>query len=242
MTAASGADGGAAITAGDFEARLIGWFQHDAPMTQHRFLRRLRSERSNLQHLWTLLANFQISISRHFARHLAVVAGRVDDERVRCILAQQLYDEMGKGAFEAAHINLFAKMMAQLEPWRPNPGGDRLLAPGRRIVPALAATYGASDVNEALGAIAVGEVVAEQLDLFLAEEFQRQEEIDPADLEWLTLHAELEVEHASSSVTLARLIPASGRAAALRGAHSLYDLGSAFLDEVHDLCYGGSPG
>jgi len=240
MTGASGADDGTAMTAGDFEARLIGWFEHSAPITQHRFLRRLRSERPNLQHLWTLLANFQISISRHFARHLAVVAGRVDDEQVRCILAQQLYDEMGKGSFEAAHINLFAKMMTQLEPWRPSSSGDHLLAPGRRIVPGLAAAYGAPDVNEALGAIAVGEVVAEQLDLFLAEEFQRQEEIDPVELEWLTLHAELEVEHASSSATLARLIPASGRVAALRGAHNLYDLGCAFLDEVHDLCYAGS--
>jgi len=220
-----------------FEAQIIGAFEQREPITLHPFLQRLRREPSNLQHLWKLLANFQISISRHFARHLATVAGRVDDERIRCILAGQLHDELGRGKFEAAHINLFAKMMGHLEPWGPADNDDRWLAPGHRIVPALAAVYGDPDVNEALGAIIVGEVVAKQLDLFLAEEFQRQTEINPADLEWLTLHAELEVEHADSSVELARLIVPPGRAAALRGARRLYGLGWTFLDDIFRLCY-----
>ncbi|HEX2736086.1 MAG TPA: iron-containing redox enzyme family protein [Polyangiaceae bacterium] len=220
-----------------FEARIIHWFERSEPITLHPFLVRLRSERPNLQHLWRLLANFQISISRHFSRHLASTAGRVDDDRIRCILAEQLYDEMGRGRFEAAHTNLFAKMMNLLEPWRPTTPEDRALAPGLRIVPELAAIYGDPDVNQALGAIIVGEVVAKQLDLFLAEEFQRQDEINPAKLEWLTLHAELETVHADASVELARLIPPTGHEAALRGAQRLYRLGWSFLDDIYAQCY-----
>src|SRR5262249_1921852 len=97
--------------------RLIERFERGAPITDHPFLRRLRREPVDLERLWVILANFQISISQNFARWLAGIVARVDDERIRCLLADQLNDELGRGRFEQAHVQLFARMMELLAPF-----------------------------------------------------------------------------------------------------------------------------
>src|SRR5262249_17988264 len=82
--------------------------------------------------LWRMLANFQISISANFARWLAGIVARVDDDRIRCILADQLNDELGRGTFERAHVQLFARMMEGLAPFGRSVAGDpAVLAAGR---------------------------------------------------------------------------------------------------------------
>jgi pyrroloquinoline quinone (PQQ) biosynthesis protein C len=207
------------------------------PITHHLFLRRLREEPCSLERMWVLMANFQIAISNGFARHLATIAARVDDDRIRCILAKQLNDELGNGDYERAHVNLFRRMMSALESWRPEAHGATVLAPGKQAEQRVAEIYGATDAYAAVGAVALGEVVAKQLDLFLGEEFRRQSDLPAAELEWLIEHEELEVEHAESSTVLVELVR-DHEQAALRGARDLLDAGRDFLTDVGDVCFG----
>jgi pyrroloquinoline quinone (PQQ) biosynthesis protein C len=217
---------------------IVDRFEHTEQITNHPFMQRLAKEEPNLQHLWLLLANFQISISKNFARRLAGIAGRVEDERIRCILAVQLNDEMGRGKFEDAHINLFASMMQQLEPWRPAAIDERVLGPGRNLDPRLAQIYNAPDVFESIGAVMAGEVFGKQMDQFIGDLFRRQTELDASTLKWLVLHEELEVAHADESSELARLVPPESLAACWRGACELSAAGGTFLDDLYELAYG----
>jgi pyrroloquinoline quinone (PQQ) biosynthesis protein C len=217
---------------------IVERFERSEPITAHPFMQRLAREAPELPHLWLLLKNFQISISRHFARRLAGIAGRVEDDRIRCILAAQLNDEMGRGQFERAHINLFSAMMTQLEPWAPQVIDDRTLGPGLRLDPVLAEIYGGEDVFVSLGAVMAGEVFGKQMDQFIGDQFRRQSEIDSKALEWLVLHEELEVAHADESADVARLIPSTSLAACWQGACRLSAAGWSFLDELYVLCYG----
>lgn len=217
---------------------IVDRFEHAERITNHPFMQRLAREEPNLQHLWLLLANFQISISKSFARRLAGIAGRVDDERIRCILAVQLNDEMGRGKFEDAHINLFASMMQQLEPWRPAGADERVLSAGRNLDPKLAKIYGATDVFESVGAVMAGEVFGKQMDQFIGDLFRRQTELDTNSLKWLVLHEELEVAHADESSELARLVPEESLNACWRGACDLAAAGGTFLDDLYELAYG----
>jgi pyrroloquinoline quinone (PQQ) biosynthesis protein C len=216
-------------------------YETQEPITGHRFLQKLRQEPVRLQHLWVLLANFQISISKTFARHLASIIARVEDERVRSILAEQLNDELGRGKPERAHTQLFIAMMKQLEPWRPREAqDDSTLSAGRNLIPRLAEIYGASNIDEAVGALMAGEVFGKQMDQFIADEFRRQQEITPESLEWLALHEQLEVEHADSSLDLARLLPKEALDATWSGASRLARAGWAFLDDLHSTVYGAA--
>lgn len=217
---------------------IVDRFERTEQITKHPFMERLASEEPNLHHLWLLLENFRISISKHFARRLAGIAGRVEDERIRCILAEQLNDEMGRGKFERAHVELFSGMMKQLLPWAPTLVDNRVLAPGLRLDPRLAQIYGAEDVFVSLGAVMAGEVFGKQMDQFIGDQFRRQSEIDAASLEWLVLHETLEVAHADESAELARLVPPASMAACWRGACELSQAGWMFLDDLYTLCYG----
>lgn len=193
----------------------------------------MRAEPPNLTTLWRLLANFQVSISANFARWLAVVTARVEDDRIRSVLAEQLSDELGHGNFEASHQRMFSKMMAQLAPWRPSAElDDVLLAPGRSAVARLDRIYGSTDPFVGVGAVIAGEVVAAQLDSFLGDEFRRQEQLAASSIEWLTVHEHLEVEHARDATMLVEWIPDQFHPSAARGAVELHRAGWSFLDEV----------
>jgi DMATS type aromatic prenyltransferase len=224
--------------------QLVDRFEGRDRITHHPFLRRLRREPVHLPHLWRLLASFQISISQGFAKWLAGIVARVDDDRIRCVLADQLNDELGRGVFERAHVRLFAQMMDVLAPFRPPLDDDdepaSLLAPGRALVPRLAAIYCAPDPFESVGAVIAGEIFGKQIDQFLGEEFRRQTVIDPRSLAWLTLHETLEVAHADASRQLADLVPAYAADVAQRGAIGIYLAGWAFLDALYASCYGGA--
>jgi len=217
---------------------IVQRFEQREPITAHPFMRRLASEVPHLPHLWLLLKNFQISISKNFARRLAGIAGRVEDDRIRCILAEQLNDEMGRGRFEHAHVNLFAAMMERLEPWAPKVVDERVLGPGLHLDPMLKQIYEADDVFLSLGAVMAGEVFGKQMDQFIGDQFRRQSEVDIKSLEWLVLHEELEVTHADESSEVARLVPSGSLAACWQGACLLSAAGWTFLDELYVLCYG----
>jgi hypothetical protein len=157
----------------------------------------------------------------------------VEDDRIRCILADQLNDELGRGKFERAHVNLFAEMMATLAPFGRSFALDAgMLAPGQNLEPRLAGIYSAPDVFEGVGAVLAGEIFGKQMDQFLADEFRRQTLVDPASLAWLMLHETLEVSHADASRELADLVPTYAVGAAQRGAMQVFLAGLAFLDEL----------
>jgi pyrroloquinoline quinone (PQQ) biosynthesis protein C len=219
---------------------LIERFETQNRITDHPYFRRLRREPVDVNRLCLLLANVQISISRNFARWLAGITARVEDDRIRSLLAKQLNEELGNGAFERAHVNLFATMMSFLEPWRPRNAVDDVLAPGRRLTKKLEGIYGSPVADEAMGAVVAGEIFAKQMDAFLGDEFRRQSEIDPQRLEWLMLHEALEVEHADDSAHLVQLLPEQAAASVWKGAMDLVVAGTTFLDELYELTYCGS--
>jgi pyrroloquinoline quinone (PQQ) biosynthesis protein C len=191
-----------------------------------------------MAHLWTLLANFQTSVSKNFARHLARITARVEDDRVRSILAHQLDDELGNGDPQRAHVRLFQTMMDQLAAFRPATIDDAMWQPGRNFDANLRACYEAEDAWEAVGAVMVGEVFGKQIDLFLGAQLRRQSAIDAESLEWLVLHERLEVEHAADSAELAGLVTSDDFAAVWRGAQRAGAAGRAFLDDLYTACYG----
>ncbi|HEU4411269.1 MAG TPA: iron-containing redox enzyme family protein [Polyangiaceae bacterium] len=219
-------------------AALVG--HHEAtPITAHPFFARLAREPVDLGRLYTLLANFREGIVLDFPRRLAALTARIDDDRLRCILAKQLNDEMGDGDFTRAHRGLFEGMLRNLAPFRPEGAGDELAAPGRELGRELERLYVEADPYEGLGASLVTEIYGKQADAFVAAEFRRQRAVAPEALEWLHLHEHLEVEHADEAMQLARLLPEGGPKleAAWRGATALALAAWRFFDEMYRRCF-----
>jgi hypothetical protein len=213
---------------------LIDRFERRDPITNHPFLRRLRREPVYLPHLWLLLANFQISISKEFARWLAIIVARVNDDRIRCILAAQLNDELGNGELGArsrravlGHDGTLGAIPPRgVPPWNVARTNARAAAPS---------IYGSHDTGG--GRRMAGEIFGKQMDQYLAREFRRQALVEPESLVWLQLHETLEATHADSSGVLAQLVPPEAAEAARRGAVGVYLAGWAFLDELYGLCF-----
>jgi pyrroloquinoline quinone (PQQ) biosynthesis protein C len=221
-------------------AQIIELYEKRRPMTDHPFLQRLRREPVDLRRLWLVMHNFQASISRNFARYLAQVTARIEDVRVRCILAEQLTEELGNGRWEDAHANLFCKLMDAIKAYAPARMDDTLIAPGAGFDRRLSAIYSDPDAYVGLGSMISGEIFGKQIDQFLAAEFRRQKEVDTESLEWLTLHERLEIEHAENSAELSTFIPEEEHAAVVRGAMGMARAGYHFLDDLYTACYGAA--
>jgi DMATS type aromatic prenyltransferase len=208
-----------------------------SPITDHPFLKRLRREPVNLHHLWKVMKNAQISMGNNFAKRLASITARVDDDRIRCVLAEQLNDELGRGKIEQAHTRLFAKMMNGMEPWRPSVVDEQVLSPGRTLDAQIAKVFAADDTHYTVGAVIAGEVYGKQIDQYLGDEFRRQALVDRSALEWLDLHENLEQEHADGSRIVARALPATSVATAWAGATEVTLAGWAFFNDLYAICY-----
>jgi len=190
----------------------------------------------DLAAVWVLMANLKEGISAHFIRWLAKTIEKIDDPRISSLLAKQLNDELGAGDFEQIHSVLLDRFVSALSPWRPPGGDDVLLRAGRRMSEACSRPFAAEDSYEAVGALVVGEVFAEKMDLCLADEMRRQHFLSKDALAWLDLHETLEHEHAQDSTELALLIPTERSAlrAAWRGAASQWAALWQFLDDVNE--------
>jgi DMATS type aromatic prenyltransferase len=213
---------------------------HEAtPVTAHPFFARLAREPVDLGRLYALLANFREGIVRDFPRRLAALTARIDDDRLRSILAKQLNDELGNGDFSRAHRGLFEQMLANLAPYRPGGDAAALVEPGRELGREMERLYVEADPYEGLGASFVAEIYGKQVDACVAGEFRRQRQVAPESLEWLHLHEHLEVDHADEAMQLARLLPEGGPAleAAWRGASALADASWHFFDEMYRACF-----
>jgi pyrroloquinoline quinone (PQQ) biosynthesis protein C len=204
-------------------------------VSAHPFFVRLQGKPLDLGAIWLLMANLAEGISRDFVIWLARTIVRVEDRRVASLLAKQLNDELGGGAFEQIHSTLLQTFIVGLEPWRSGRAGEELLAPGRSLARRGSLLFQTADIYGALGALMVGEVFAKKMDHCVGVEIRRQNALSAEVLTWLTLHETLEVDHADDSRELARLIPRTEAAVveSRAGAAAQWKMLWEFLDQVH---------
>jgi hypothetical protein len=88
-----------------------------------------------------------------------------------------------------------------------------------------------------VGAAIIMEIRGKQFDICVGKEFRRTK-VELSSCEWLTMHEELELDHAEESLTLARLIPGSNEMieAVRRGADRTNTALTNFLNGVYQLC------
>lgn len=203
-------------------------------VSEHPLFVELRVRPVDLTAIWVLMANLAEGISRDFVIWLAHTISRVEDRRVASLLAKQLNDELGSGAFDQIHSTLLQRFIDGLESWRPATIGNTTLAPGRALAREGSLLFRTHDVYEALGALMVGEIFAKKMDHCVGDEIRRQSALSAEVLTWLTIHEVLEVDHADDSRELAALMPASeATLSALRnGARTQWQLLWEFLDGV----------
>lgn len=230
---------GVQVSALETPTEVVDSYEEKWPITSHPFLARVAREENSVSALALVLLNFRVAITRDFARRLANVVGRVEEDDVRCIIAQQLAEELGSGDYARAHKNLFEKLAGGMEVLRPEGDLDALLEPGKRLGEKIEELYVQRDAYEGLGATLIMEVYGRQVDQFIGQQLRRQTKLPEAVVEWLTLHEELEVEHVDEVKTLARVIPSGEKAlASARGARELGLAGWRFFDELYEMHYG----
>ncbi|MBC8067923.1 MAG: iron-containing redox enzyme family protein [Deltaproteobacteria bacterium] len=225
--------------------QIVARYEHDVLLADHPFLRRLAREPVNLGHLWLIMANFWEAIVHDFPARLAHVIARVDDDRVRSIVAKQLNDELGEGDFTKAHKPMFRRLLDALAPHRIEGDPAVLLAPGREFGRRISEHLFALEAEEAIGALMMIEVYGKQTDQQLGHEFRRQQTVGGDATEWLRLHEILEVDHADDSLRLARLLPAPGKgvdsdrrlAAAWRGAEGVVAASMNYFAGLYEVCF-----
>ncbi len=207
--------------------------------TSHPLFQRLAREPAAVAPVWTILANNWVGIGDRFPRWLAGLVARVEDDRVRSVLAKQLDDELGHGDPTQAHRLLFQRMLHDLEPFAAAGDREALFAPGRRLAVELARNYLEKPELEAIGGTLVAEVYGKQVDQALGAVLRRQHDVDPSKLTWLVLHETLEEDHAAESGELAAMLPTDGssQAAACRGIEALTTLAMRYFDELYEVVY-----
>lgn len=218
---------------------LVTWYEKVEKCADHPLFRRLEREPPAVLPLWAILANNWVGIGDRFPRWLAALVARVDDDRVRSILAKQLDDELGHGDPAQAHRVLFQRMLADLEPFAAQGDRTALLAPGRRLAPGLAHCYLEKPELEAIGGTLIAEVYGKQVDQAIGSLLRRQRDIDPASLTWLVLHETLEESHVDESLELAEMMPRdpASQAAVCRGANELALLGLRYFDDLYEVLF-----
>lgn len=219
-------------------AALIRHYE-DIPIPSiHPFLQRMAREPFALSRMFLLLLNVQHGITRAFARRLAHVVARVEEDDIRSILAKQLNDELGSGNPDHMHTVLFDRFVEGLRPYATSPVDDRTLAPGRALAQTLERVFTQCDAYEGVGASLIMEVYGRQIDQFIGGQFRRQDDLPAPIMEWLTLHETLEVDHVNESFDLAGRIPGGWKqASAARGAKAIGDAGWAFLDAMYPVFF-----
>lgn len=218
---------------------LVTWYETMERCTDHPLFRRLEREAPAVAPLWAILANNWVAVGNHFPRWLAALVARVDDDRVRSILAKQLDDELGNGDPTKAHRILFQRMLADLEPYAMAGDRDSLLAPGRTFAKGLARNYLEKPELEAIGGTLIAEVYGKQVDQAVGSLLRRQRDVDPASLTWLVLHETLEEEHANESLELAAMVPDTvlAQEAVCEGANQLAMLGHRYFDDIYEVLF-----
>lgn len=216
----------------------IVWHYEEHTVADHPFLQRLQRESVNPQHIWLLFMNVREGVVTHFTRLLASVVGRIDDERIRCILTKQLNEELGNGNIDRVHRKLFDRLIAGIEPWRMDSFDEEMLTPGKEFSQRLEEIYLDPHPYMGVGAAILMEIHGKQFDLCLGKEF-RKTSIDLSKISWLTLHEEIEIDHADEALVLASFVAdsAEGIAAARQGVEKTRIAAWSFLDSLYRLCF-----
>jgi DMATS type aromatic prenyltransferase len=211
----------------------------DYTLAHHPFLQRLQRESVNPQQIWILLINLREAVI-HFTRRLASIVARIDDERIRCILAKQLNDELGNGNIDGIHRKLFERLMIAIEPWRIESFTEEMLRPGKEFSQQMEGIYVEASPYVGVGAAVVMEIYGKQFDLWLGNEL-RKTTVDLSAMTWVTLHEELEIDHADESLVIARFVAdAEEEVAARQGIEKACLASWSFLDGLYRLCFGAS--
>jgi pyrroloquinoline quinone (PQQ) biosynthesis protein C len=215
-------------------------FENDIVLADHPFMRRVAREPLQIGVLWLMIANFWEGIVQDFPARLGQVIAKIDDDRVRCIVAKQLHDELGEGVFARAHKAMFRRLREAVEPFRLPGSDDVLLAPGRAFGRALWADLATERPYVTLGKMMMIETYGEQTDRFMGGQFRRQDRIDTRSLEWLHLHEGLEIDHAQDSHTLTQLVPDDPESIAdvWQGAEAIVTAGRHYFNAFYRICYG----
>jgi DMATS type aromatic prenyltransferase len=205
----------------------------------HPFLARLAREPFDATSIALLVLNVREAITQHFARRLANVAARVEEDELRSILTKQLNDELGNGDPNRTHKLLFERFADGIAPWAAGLNTPLLLEPGRVFGEVQEELYIRRSPYEGLGATLIMEVLGKQGDIVLGQQLRRRSEpLSPMVMEWLVLHEELEIDHVEESFELARRIPEGNKARlAARGAEELGHASWAFLDGMYRVCF-----
>ncbi len=203
----------------------------------HPFLQRLQREPVNPQHLWLLFMNLR-EAAMQFSRRLVNIIARIEDDRIRCILAKQLNDELGNGDIDGIHTKLYDRLMTSIESWRVDSFTEDMLIPGKEFSQRLEEIYSHVNPYMAVGAAIVMEFHGKQFVLRLGQEF-RKTNVSLSDIIWLTLHEELEVDHVDESLLLAQFVADSeeGVSLAKEGIESACLASWGFLDGLYRLCF-----
>jgi DMATS type aromatic prenyltransferase len=209
----------------------------DYAFTDHPFFQRLQREPVNPQYIWLLMMNVR-GTSTNFTRRLANVVAQVDDERIRCLLAKQLNDELGNGNIDRIHRKLFERLMTAVEPWRIESCTENMLMPGKEISDRLEEIFLDSNPYVGVGATIVTEIHAKHFDLWLGAEL-RKTNVDLSAIKWVTVHEELEVDHANESLVLARYVAESEEnvVVARQGIEKACMASWSFLNDMYRLCF-----
>jgi DMATS type aromatic prenyltransferase len=219
----------------------IVWHYENHPLDHHPFLQRLQREPVNPQHIWLLFMNVHEAVN-HFTSRLASVIARSKDERIRCILAKQLNQELGDGHIEQNHRKMFDKFITNIDVWRMDSFTEEMLIPGKEFSQSLEEIYSDSNPYTGVGAGILMEIHAEQFDLCLGKEC-RKTNIELSKIHWLILHEEIEVEHADEALFVARFVDDAPDeiATAIEGARRIRVAAWKLLDSLYRLCYCASP-
>jgi pyrroloquinoline quinone (PQQ) biosynthesis protein C len=213
-------------------------FYEQQPLSLHPFFQRSSREVVNVQHMWLMFHNIYGGLSQHFPRRLAHVITGIEDDAIRSMLAEQLHEELGGGDYTRAHRRLFLKLLEALAPWRPSVVVPEMNRPAERLSKSLEAAYFDARPYAGVGASIVIELLGKQVDIFVANQFRRQQAVGMASLEWLTLHETLELDHADESMKMAqRIQEPADRAAAWFGGRAVHAAGWAFFDDMYELCF-----
>jgi DMATS type aromatic prenyltransferase len=206
-------------------------------LSDHPFLQRLSREPVNPKYIWLLVMNLR-ETSSNFTRRLANVVARIDDERIRCILAKQLNDELGNGDINGIHRKLFEQLMTVIDSWKMESFKDEMLMPGKEISMCWEEIFLDSDSYVGVGATMVLEVYGKQFDLWLGQEL-RKTTVDLSTIKWVTIHEELEIAHADESIFLAHFVSESeaGVAAARQGIEKACLTAWNFMNALYRLSF-----
>ncbi len=215
------------------------------PITDHPFFQRLKSEVPNLKAYWSYFANFEpltVRVPDWFASLLL----RVENMELKGLLSMIIYDELGRGDLNKIHSALMEKLVRGLDRWRVQSNSIDPLAPGRTLAQEFDQLYfGKVDDDElfVLGSIVAGEVYGGQMAFFMGEQVRRQNQVEMSIFEWVSIHEEVEADHANISRVMSEILPTSGPGfeSVMAGAKWKRVKFWRWLDEIYQVAYSEKP-